>query len=238
MILDNININFNNKIKVYAFVGPSGTGKSYRAQMVAGEYNIHYIIDDGLFIKDNEVIAGNSAKKAPTKIETVKHALFLTEQEKIEIKKAIKKYKPESILILGTSDNMVDKIAENLGLPKIEKKIYIEEIATREEMETAKRFGILDKMEKLEKDLLSVENASNFIDFDLNGFYDDMKQVIVIIGYNIPVGTENYFEVRRRFVVDVLEVAKENGLSRTEDRIEECSGCFYIVFKHDDTWRK
>ena len=28
------------KIKVYAFVGPSGTGKSYRAQMVASEYNI------------------------------------------------------------------------------------------------------------------------------------------------------------------------------------------------------
>ena len=26
-----------NKIKVYAFVGPSGTGKSYRAQMVASE---------------------------------------------------------------------------------------------------------------------------------------------------------------------------------------------------------
>jgi len=139
MLLDNININFSHKIKVYAFVGPSGTGKSYRAQMVAGEYDIHYIIDDGLFIKDNEVIAGNSAKKAPTKIETVKHALFLTEEEKQEIKKAIKKYKPESILILGTSDNMVMKIAENLGLPKIEKTIYINEIATQEEMETAKR---------------------------------------------------------------------------------------------------
>ncbi len=129
----------NNKIKVYAFVGPSGTGKSYRAQMVAGEYGIHYIIDDGLFIKDNEVIAGNSAKKAPTKIETVKHALFLTEDEKQEIRKAIKKHKPESILILGTSDNMVVKIAENLGLPKIEKIIYIQDIATPEEMETAKR---------------------------------------------------------------------------------------------------
>ena len=139
MILDNININFNNKIKVDAFVGPSGTGKSYRAQMVAGEHDIHYIIDDGLFIKDNEVIAGNSAKKAPTKIETVKHALFLTEEEKQEIKKAIKKYKPESILILGTSDNMVHKIAENLNLPKIEKIIYINEIATQEEMETARR---------------------------------------------------------------------------------------------------
>ena len=132
-------VNNNNKIKVYAFVGPSGTGKSYRAQMVAGEYDIHYIIDDGLFIKDNEVIAGNSAKKAPTKIETVKHALFLTEEEKKEIRKAIKKYKPEGILILGTSDNMVKKIAENLGLPEVEKIIRIEEIATPEEMEQAKR---------------------------------------------------------------------------------------------------
>ena len=35
-----------NSIKVYAFVGPSGTGKSYRAQMVAGENNINYIIDE------------------------------------------------------------------------------------------------------------------------------------------------------------------------------------------------
>ena len=52
-----------NPIKVYAFVGPSGTGKSYRAQMVAGENNINFIIDDGLLIKDNEVIAGTSAKK-------------------------------------------------------------------------------------------------------------------------------------------------------------------------------
>ena len=29
-----------NKIKVYAFVGPSGTGKSYRAQMDASEKDI------------------------------------------------------------------------------------------------------------------------------------------------------------------------------------------------------
>ena len=36
--------NNNENIKVYAFVGPSGTGKSYRAQMVASENNINYII--------------------------------------------------------------------------------------------------------------------------------------------------------------------------------------------------
>lgn len=133
-----------NKIKVYAFVGPSGTGKSYRAQMVAGEKKVNYIIDDGLLIKGNKVIAGASAKKAATKIETVKHALFNAEDEKKEIQDAFKKYKPESILILGTSDGMVSKIAENLGLPKISEFTYITDVATEEEMETAKRIRITE----------------------------------------------------------------------------------------------
>ena len=31
-------------IEVYAFVGPSGTGKSYIAQMVAGAYNKKSIV--------------------------------------------------------------------------------------------------------------------------------------------------------------------------------------------------
>jgi ABC-type dipeptide/oligopeptide/nickel transport system ATPase component len=44
------------KTEVYAFVGASGTGKSYRAQMVANEYNIKYIIDDGILIKENDII--------------------------------------------------------------------------------------------------------------------------------------------------------------------------------------
>ena len=133
-----------NNIKVYAFVGPSGTGKSYRAQMVANENNIHYIIDDGLFINDNEIIAGESAKKAPTKIETVKKALFLKQKQKDEIRKAIEKYKPESILILGTSDGMVNKIAANIGLPPIEKIIYIDEIATPEEIQEARRSRVTE----------------------------------------------------------------------------------------------
>lgn len=129
-------------MKVYAFVGPSGTGKSYRAQMVASENNIHYIIDDGLLIDENEVLAGTSAKKAPTKIETVRHALFIEEKEQAKMKKALKKYKPESILILGTSDKMVEKIRESLDLPKIIKTIYINEVATEEEMEKARNIRV------------------------------------------------------------------------------------------------
>lgn len=126
-------------MRVCAFVGPSGTGKSYRAQLVAGENNIKYIIDDGLLIDDNEVVAGSSAKKAPTKIETIKHALFNSNDERYKMIEALKKINPESILILGTSDGMVEKIAENLGLPKISKTIYITEVATEEEMNKARR---------------------------------------------------------------------------------------------------
>ncbi len=125
-------------MKVYAFVGPSGTGKSYRAQMVASENDIHYIIDDGLLINENEVIAGTSAKKAPTKIETVKHALFIDDKEQKEMKKALRKYKPDALLILGTSDKMISKIIESLGLPKLEKTIYIEDVASEEEIEEAR----------------------------------------------------------------------------------------------------
>ena len=131
-------------VKVYAFVGPSGTGKSYRAQMVAGEKGIDYIIDDGLLIKGNEVIAGESAKKAPTKIETVKHALFYEDDEKKPIEKAIKKYKPNKILILGTSDGMVQKIAANLGLPEVSNITYINEVATEEEMQTARNIRVTE----------------------------------------------------------------------------------------------
>lgn len=130
---------FGNKTKVYAFVGPSGTGKSYRAQMVASEKDIKYIIDDGLLIKENQIIAGTSAKKAQTKIETVKQAIFLEEEKKNDMCNAIKKYKPEKILILGTSDEMVKKIAHNLNLPEIEEIIYITDVATKQEMETARR---------------------------------------------------------------------------------------------------
>lgn len=129
-------------MRVLAFVGPSGTGKSYRAQLVARENNIHYIIDDGLLINENEVLAGTSAKKAPTKIETVKHALFIEEKEQADMKKAFKKYNPDSLLILGTSDKMIQKIIESLDLPPLEKTIYINEVATEEEMEKARNIRV------------------------------------------------------------------------------------------------
>ena len=107
--------------------------------MVAKENNVKYIIDDGLLVSENNVVAGTSAKKAPTKVETVKKAIFINEKDRNEMRKAIRKYKPESILILGTSDGMIDKITENLGIPKPCKRIYIQDVATEAEIEEARR---------------------------------------------------------------------------------------------------
>ncbi len=121
-----------------ALVGPSGTGKSHRALIVAHEYNVDTIIDDGLLIKDSKIIAGYSAKKEPSKIRAVKRAIFMEPDHANEVKEAIARVIPERILILGTSKNMVEKIVDVLELPPISKIIRIEEIATKGEIAKAR----------------------------------------------------------------------------------------------------
>ncbi|HEY8499338.1 MAG TPA: hypothetical protein VIL89_01850 [Clostridia bacterium] len=124
-------------MRIVGFIGPSGTGKSYRALWVAKERNIDYIIDDGLLIYQSRIIAGKSAKKAPTKIGSIKTALFCDEEHRESVIEAIKNRNPQAILVLGTSDEMVEKIAKNLQLGKVIEKIYIEDVATEFEIKQA-----------------------------------------------------------------------------------------------------
>lgn len=123
---------------VIALVGPSGTGKSHRALIVAHEQNADAIIDDGLLIKDSKIIAGYSAKKEPSKIKAVRRAIFTEEDHAKEVREAIANVQPKSILILGTSENMVQKIVDVLQLPSIKRIIRIEEIATQAEIKKAR----------------------------------------------------------------------------------------------------
>lgn len=125
-------------MEVFALVGPSGTGKSHRALIVAHEYKVDGIIDDGLLIKDSKIIAGYSAKKEPSKIRAVKRAIFMDETHVAEVRTAIEQIKPRRLLILGTSVNMVEKIVDALHLPPISKIINIEDIATKEEIARAR----------------------------------------------------------------------------------------------------
>jgi uncharacterized alkaline shock family protein YloU len=124
-------------LKVYALVGPSGTGKSHKSTMLASDMGISHIIDDGLLISGNRVIAGTSAKKEATKLASVRRALFTDAEHRKEVAKAIKARKADSILLLGTSEKMVTDIAKKLELPDIDRIIYIEDISDEDEIKTA-----------------------------------------------------------------------------------------------------
>ncbi|MCL6559874.1 MAG: Asp23/Gls24 family envelope stress response protein [Firmicutes bacterium] len=125
-------------MNVYALVGPSGTGKSHRAMVVAHQLEAEAIIDDGLLIQGNRILAGNSAKRQPTRIGAIKAALFMDEKQAGEVKSALTNLATKKILLLGTSVGMVEKIAERLGIPAPEKVISIEDVASEKEIRKAK----------------------------------------------------------------------------------------------------
>jgi len=127
------------RIKVFALVGESGTGKSFRAKLVAQKYGIEYIIDDGLLIKDSRIIAGHSAKKEKSFLAAVKVALFDEKLHRDEIARKLQSEKIRKILLLGTSEKMVQKIAARLQIPPPQKIIKIEDVATQDEIDKAIR---------------------------------------------------------------------------------------------------
>ncbi|MBQ9707759.1 MAG: Asp23/Gls24 family envelope stress response protein [Firmicutes bacterium] len=124
-------------MKIYALIGKSGTGKSFQAVNLCKRLKIESIIDDGLFIAGNRVVAGISAKRQPTKVGAVKTALFHKDEHMEEVRAAIAKTRPDSLLIIGTSDGMVETIAARLGIEEIDERIYIEDITTEEERAVA-----------------------------------------------------------------------------------------------------
>jgi hypothetical protein len=126
-------------IRVYALVGESGTGKSFRAKLVAQKYGIDMIIDDGLLIRGDTLIAGRSAKKEQLYMAAVKTALFHDKDHRDEVARALQRQRFRKILIIGTSEKMVFKICERLQIPHPVKIIKIEDIASREEIEKAQR---------------------------------------------------------------------------------------------------
>jgi len=125
--------------KVFALIGESGTGKSFHAKLVAQKYGIDFIIDDGLLIKDDRILAGHSAKKEKTFLAAVKVALFDEKSHRDEIARRLQSEKYKRILLLGTSEKMAHKIASRLQLPPPAKIIKIEDIASQNEIDKAIR---------------------------------------------------------------------------------------------------
>ncbi|HTX71604.1 MAG TPA: hypothetical protein VMC79_02160 [Rectinemataceae bacterium] len=126
-------------VRVYALVGESGTGKSFRAKLVAQKYGIDMIIDDGLLIRGEALLAGRSAKKEQLYMSAVKTALFHDKAHRDEVARVLQRERFRKILVIGTSDKMVRKICERLQIPHPGKIIRIEDVASREEIDKAVR---------------------------------------------------------------------------------------------------
>ncbi len=125
-------------IEVVAFVGPSGTGKSHRAIGVAFDNRCDAIIDDGILIKGTKILAGKSAKNEDNRIQAVKRAIFTEDDHAKAVRDALAKSNIKRLLIIATSDNMINKIINRLELQPPVKTVYISQIATKAEIKRAR----------------------------------------------------------------------------------------------------
>ncbi|MBE6350494.1 MAG: hypothetical protein E7062_07100 [Spirochaetaceae bacterium] len=176
---------------VYALVGESGTGKSFRAKLLAQKYQIQAIIDDGLLIQDDKILAGHSAKREKTFLAAVRVAVFDDKAHRDDVAKALQKYKIKSLLILGTSEKMVKKIAERLQLPLPSKIIHIEDIATQEEIDVAIRSRRIEGKHVIP--VPSIEVKRNYPKI----FYDAVRVFL----RKKPTDKKNYSKVFEKSVV-------------------------------------
>lgn len=154
------------RIAVIAFVGPSGTGKSTRAIRVARENDIYYIIDDGLLINGSRIVAGTSAKKAPTKMESVRQAIFIDPTRSNVMRRALIECSPKALMILGTSDQMLSKICNNLWLNQPAMLIRIEDVSTEEERRIARNTRMTEGMHTIPVPSMEVKH-------EFSGYFSD-----------------------------------------------------------------
>ncbi len=124
-------------MEIYALIGHSGTGKSHQAPVMARQYNIEYIIDDGLLIKGNDILAGRSAKRENTRYGAIKRALFKDPDHALQVKEKLSLEKPAKLLVLSTSRKMADVITQNLELDHPAYYFTIEEISDPQSIQTA-----------------------------------------------------------------------------------------------------
>ncbi len=131
-------------MEVVAFVGPSGTGKSHHAIGVAFDNRCDAIIDDGLLIKGTKILAGTSAKNEDNRIQAVKRAIFTDNEHARLVREALAASGIKRLLIIATSDNMINKITARLKLPSPVKTVYIQQVASKSEIKKARYMRLHD----------------------------------------------------------------------------------------------
>ncbi|NLH94495.1 MAG: ATP-binding protein [Synergistaceae bacterium] len=125
-------------VRVISFVGRAGTGKSQRAQVLARNLEIDFILDDGLVIRKGQIVCGRSAKTERNQVRAIRRAMMEFPDHRQEVREFFKQAQPCTVMIIATSEGMAAQIARRLGLPPPENVIRIEDVATPEEIRRAR----------------------------------------------------------------------------------------------------
>ena len=105
---------------------------------VAFDNRCDAIIDDGILIQGTKILAGTSAKNEENRIQAVKRAIFTDDNHAKAVREALAASNIKRLLIIATSDNMINKITGRLHLDPPVKTVYISQIATKAEIKKAR----------------------------------------------------------------------------------------------------
>ena len=219
------------KIKVYAFVGPAGTGKSHRATHVARQNGIDFIIDDGLVISRGRILAGRSAKSEVNRLRAIRRAIFEYPEHRDEVVDYLAKHTPKKLMILATSEGMIEKIITRLGLNPPDRIINITEISTPEEIEAALRERREKKQHVVPVAKAQIEqNFAGKLVSQIRGFFkgrdkDESRNTIVkpLFSFNgkVTIGSDAILAMTRKLLdSEHVKKIREIDLDTLDDRIE------------------
>ena len=103
------------------------------------------------------------------------------------------------------------------------------EITLRDkEQQTADAFGITYRVEELKRDLLAVDGVVD-VEFDLEGYWSNIQQIIFLPRYDVPLTDKRYYTKLMTLIARVLEVCAAHGLIKTGDPIEDYGEHLYFV---------
>jgi hypothetical protein len=222
------------RIKTFALVGESGTGKSFRAKLVAQKYGIDLIIDDGLLIRDNRILAGHSAKREKTFLAAVKVALFDEKGQRDEVARALQTEKSKKILILGTSEKMAHKIAARLQLPPISKIIKIQDIASQEEIERAIRTRKIEGKHVIPVPSIEIKRSYPNIFYDAIRIFKRKKGPSALMGASVHEKSVVRPEYSKRGKVIISQAALSQMVIHCVDEYNQNIRIKKMVVKEDD----
>lgn len=94
----------------------------------------------------------------------------------------------------------------------------------------ADRFGITERCKKLEQEILALPGATS-VEYDLNGWLDNIHQVIILVGYNWKQCSS-----WQHLAVQVCQTAEQNALAISGDSIEDYGEHLYFVFDCKPEW--